>query len=213
MSGRITALEPQQHSRERVNVYLDGEFAFGLALSAALALRIGDTLTEADIAALRAADEVEKAREKALNYLSYRPRSEAEVRRYLEEREFSFQSIDEVIERLCQVGLIDDNAFASFWVENRNRFRPRGERALAQELRQHGIAPEVIESALSDYDAAAAGDAYAREQARRLAAYPPEQFRRRLAERLARRGFSYDLIQDLLARYASPDSINLETEE
>ncbi len=213
MTRSITALEPQQRSRERVNVYLDGEFAFGLALSVAMSLRIGDVLTETDIAALRATDEVERAREKALNYLSYRPRSEAEVRRYLEDREFSAQTVDEVVERLCFVGLIDDDAFARFWVENRSRFRPRGERALAQELRQHGIAATVIESALGGYDAAAAGDAYAREQARRLAALPPEQFRRRLAERLTRRGFAYDLVHELLARYASPDSINLETEE
>lgn len=213
MSGRITALEPQTRSRERVNVYLDGEFAFGLALGAALNLRIGDILTETDIAALKIADEGERAREKALNYLSYRPRSEAEVRRYLEQREFATQTVNEVVQRLCQVGLIDDHAFAQFWVENRSRFRPRGERALVQELRQHGIAPAVIENALSEYDAAAAGETYVREQARRLAALPPEQFRRRLAERLARRGFAYDLIQDLLERYASPGSINLETEE
>jgi len=213
MSGRITALEPQKHSSERVNVYLDGEFAFGLALSAAVSLHLGETLTDPEIAALKATDEVERAREKALNYLSYRPRSEAEVRRYLEEREFSPQTVDEVIERLCQVGLIDDDAFARFWVEDRSRFRPRGERALAQELRQHGIAPAVITKALGDYDAVAAAETYAREQARRLAGLPPEQFRRRLAERLARRGFAYDLIEDLLTRYASPDAINLEIEE
>lgn len=213
MTGRITALEPQQRSRDRVNVYLDGEFAFGLALSAALHLQVGDELTETDVAALRTADEVERAREKALGYLSYRPRSEAEVRRYLAERDFAVQTVDEVVERLCQVGLLDDMAFARFWVENRNRFRPRGARALVQELRQHGIAPEVIESALGDYDAEAVGAAYAREQARRLAHLPPEQFRRRLTERLARRGFAYDLIQDLLARYASPDFTILETEE
>ena len=53
MSGRITALEPQKHSSERVNVYLDGEFAFGLALSAAVSLHLGETLTDLEIAALK----------------------------------------------------------------------------------------------------------------------------------------------------------------
>lgn len=213
MTGRITALEPQQRAKDRVNVYLDGEFAFGLALSAAMRLQVGDELTESDIAVLRTADEVERAREKALGYLSYRPRSEAEVRRYLTEREFSAQTVDEVVARLCQVGLIDDSAFARFWIENRERFRPRGERALIQELRQHGIADVVIEQALADFDAEAVGATYAREQARRLAHLPPEQFRRRLGERLARRGFAYDLIQNLLERYAAPDFTILETEE
>lgn len=213
MTKRITALEPQQRAKDRINVYLDGEFAFGLQRSTALQLYVGAELTESEIAALRMADEVERAREKALGFLAYRPRSEAEVRRYLVRREFSAQTVDEVITRLSQVGLIDDVAFARFWIENRVQFRPRGARALAQELRQHGISQAIIEEVLPNFDVTAAGEAFAREQARRLAHLPPEQLRQRLAARLARRGFAYDFIQELLTRYASPDSIILEIEE
>jgi len=72
--GIITALSAQKRSQDRVNVYLDGEFAFGLAAIAAVRLRVGQTLTAADIAALQETDAVEKAKESALHLLGYRPR-------------------------------------------------------------------------------------------------------------------------------------------
>ena len=140
MAGRITALEPQKHSSERVNVYLDDVFAFGLAVLLAVNLRVGMILTDDEIAALRLADEVERAREKALNYLSYRPRSEAELRSHLLEGDFAEATVDEVLHRLREVGLVDDEAFARYWVDNRARFRPRGKRMLVQELRQKDVA-------------------------------------------------------------------------
>ncbi len=213
MAGQITALEPQKHSKTRVNVYLDGEFAFGLAEIEAARLRVGQYLSEADMAALRTGDEIARAHEKALDYLSYRPRSEAELTRALRQREFPEPVIAEVVERLKRVELVDDVAFARFWVENREQFRPRGQRALAQELRDKGISRVTIETVLSDFDEAAAAAKIATEQARRLAHLPLEKFQRQLSGRLARRGFSYDLIQELVTRFSSPDSHTDEDKE
>jgi regulatory protein len=76
MSGTITALVAQKKNPDRVNVYLDGRFAFGLAAIEAVRLRRGQTLTDADVERLQAADDVEKAREKALRFLGNRPRSD-----------------------------------------------------------------------------------------------------------------------------------------
>jgi regulatory protein len=205
MAQRITALEPQKRSKDRVNVYLDGTFAFGLAMIEATRLHVGDVLTDEDVAALKAADEIERARDKALNYLSYRPRSEAEVRRYLSKREFSEVVVEEVIAYLTEIDLVDDEAFARFWVENRTRCRPRGRRGLVYELRQKGVSSVAIESALVDYDEEAAAWRVAEEQARRLTHVSPDQFKRRLRGRLARRGFPYSLIREILATYTSPD--------
>lgn len=205
MARRITALEPQKRSKDRVNVYLDGTFAFGLAVTEATRLHVGDKLTDEEIAALKAADEIERARDKALNYLSYRPRSEAEIRRYLSERKFSEVVVEEVVRYLTEIDLVDDEAFARFWVENRTRFRPRGRRGLVYELRQKGVASVAIESALADYDEEAAAWRVAEEQARRLTHVSPDQFKRRLQGRLARRGFPYGLIREILATYTSPD--------
>lgn len=204
MAGRITALEPQQRTPDRVNVYLDGEFAFGLAALVAARLQVGAWLSDEAIATLRAADTLEQAHEKALQFLEFRPRSGMELQRYLVEKGFSKEVVEEVLHRLSAVGLVDDRGFSRFWVENRARFRPRGRRALMLELRQKGIAPEDMAAALDGYDESAAAWALAREQARRLAHLPPEQLRRRLSERLARRGFSYDLIQEILAAMVAP---------
>jgi regulatory protein len=77
---QITAIEPQQKNPQRVNVYLDGEFAFGLASIVAVWLKPGQELSEEKAAQLKADDEREVAYQKALHFISYRPRSSAEVR-------------------------------------------------------------------------------------------------------------------------------------
>ncbi len=213
MTGIITALEPQKHSEDRMNVYLDGEFAFGLAAIHAITLRVGTELSTEDIAALQAADAVEQAREKALNYLSHRPRSEAELAGYLRERKVPAPVIDEVLERLRRVDLVNDEAFAHYWIQNRAQFRPRGKQALVQELRQKGIATAVISAAMADYDEVVAAAQVAQELGRRLAHLPSDVFKRRLSQRMARRGFSYALIQEVLANYPFPDSTYEESEE
>ncbi len=214
MAGRISALEPQKRSRDRVNVYLDGEFAFGLADVEAARLRIGEELSDAEIANLKAADELKKAHEKSLDFLTHRPRSEAELRRYLRKRQFSAPVVDEILERLRRAALVNDETFANFWVENRIRFRPRGRRALVHELRQKGVPAAIIDTALATYDEENAAEHCARQQAQRLTRLPPQQFQKRLSQRLTRRGFPYEIIRDIVARYSFPDSNNIiESEE
>ena len=83
MAQRITAIEPQQKNPQRVNIYLDGEFAFGLAVVVAAWLKVGQELGEEKIASLKMQDEREVTYQKALHFLSYRPRSSAEVRQNL----------------------------------------------------------------------------------------------------------------------------------
>lgn len=204
MAGTITALEPQKRSRDRVSIYLDGEFAFGLADLVAVGLKVGMWLSDEAIDELRAADGLERAHSMALNYLSYRPRSEAEMRDYLEGKEFVGPVVEEVLDRLKRVGLVDDAAFARYWRDNRARFRPRGRRMLRYELGQKGLSSDAIEEALDEYDEEAAVRKAAQEQLRRLKHLPPDERRRRLFSRLARRGFSYDLIQETLAALDFP---------
>ncbi|MGC9467954.1 MAG: RecX family transcriptional regulator [Anaerolineae bacterium] len=208
MAGTITALEPQKRSRDRVNVYLDGDFAFGLADFVATNLKVGMRLSDEEIAELKAADGLEHAHSRALDYLSYRPRSEAELRDYLTDKGFAEDVVEEVLARLKRVDLVDDASFARYWCDNRARTRPRGKRMLAYELRQKGISSDIIEQALDDYDEKRAVQRVAREQARRLMHLSPDEFQRRLYGRLARRGFPYDLIRETLAAddFPQPDA-------
>ncbi|MGC9523697.1 MAG: RecX family transcriptional regulator [Anaerolineae bacterium] len=213
MAGTITDLEPQKRARDRVNVYLDGEFAFGLADFVAVELKTGMYLSDEAIAKLKAADGLERAHNRALDYLSYRPRSERELRDYLFDKGYAEGIVEAVIDRLQRVDLIDDVAFARYWCENRARFRPRGKRMLRYELSQKGVPSAAIEEALEDYDEVAAVQNVAEGQARRLKHLPPDQFQRRLFERLARRGFSYDLIQETLATQDFPQLHGEQSEE
>jgi regulatory protein len=213
MSGEITAIEPQKHDSNRVNVFVDGEFALGLAADLAITLNVGMPLSAEAIAELSVADGIERAKERALSYLTHRPRSKAEVRQYLAKRDFSESVIDEVITRLERVGLLDDMDFARFWVENRVKFRPRGCRMLRYELYQKGIADAIIEEALADYDEKTAIKRVAKKHARRLQHCTPEVFRRRLYGRLARRGFDYALIRDVIDSEEIPRPNSEESEE
>ena len=138
----ITDLKPQKRAKNRVNVFLDGEFAFGLALQHSYDLNVGQALSTMDVTRLRAADEVDQAYHRALRFLEYRPRSVEEVRRRLSLHGLSTEVVKEVLKRLAKVKLIDDAAFAAFWLENRSTFRPRGRRALRMELRLKGVLDE-----------------------------------------------------------------------
>ncbi len=198
MGREITALTLQKHNKDRVNVYLDGEFAFGLAAIEAVRLRVGQELSHEEIIELQMKDEIERAYERALNYLSYRPRSEAELRRNLRRKDVEEPVIDAVIGRLTRAGLLDDREFAKYWVDNRARFNPRGLRGLRHELRQRGISRDIIDDVLATYDVEAAARKVVEAGARRLSKAEPRDFRRKLQAYMARRGFSYGVIKPLV---------------
>jgi regulatory protein len=198
MTNRITGLEFQKRNRHRVNVYLDGRFAFGLAAIVAAKLQVGQTLSEAEITRLRETDDAERAYERALSFLSYRPRSEAEVRRNLRKKGLEANTIDDVVARLMRAGLLDDAEFARYWVENRERFRPRGRVALRQELRGKGVPDPIIADAVAKVDEEAAARQALQAASRRYRRLAPPDYRRRVQAFLARRGFSYAVTKPLI---------------
>jgi len=191
----VTAIEAQKKNTQRVNVYLDDQFAFGLARITAAWLRVGQALSEEKIASLQAEDAREAAAQQALLFLSYRARSTDEVRRNLARHEFAEDVIDDTLSRLERAGLVGDELFARAWVENRNTFRPRGRRALTMELRQKGISEAVIGATLAESaDEETLALEAARKHARRLEGLDWPEFRAKLAGHLSRRGFSYEVI-------------------
>ena len=195
MSGTITALVVQKNNKERVNVYLDDEFAFGVTLSAALTLKKGQELTDAEITQLKADDTVDKAYDQSLRYLSFRPRTIQEVRQYLQKKGISDENTEFVIERLTNQGYLNDAEFGRVWVNDRERLNPKGKRALQYELRQKGLSEKDIQQALDDLDEEALAWQAVEKQIRRWQNLDETAFRQKLAGYLARRGFDYDIIQ------------------
>jgi regulatory protein len=201
LSAKVTALKVQKKNQDRVNVYLDGRFAFGLPAIVAAGLKPGQSLSEAEVQSLQEQGTMESAYNRTLDYLSYRPRSRAEVVTYLQKRDVAQSQIDEIVERLERSGLVDDEAFARFWVENRERFRPRGPRALRYELRGKGVSSEVIEQALAMVDPTESAYRAAEKKARQLGHTDQPTFYRKLVEYLARRGFGYEVARQIAERH------------
>jgi regulatory protein len=200
MVGKITALKFQKRNRERVNVYLDGKYAFSLQAILAARLHKGQLLSDGEIEGLLQEDASQKAYDRALNFLTYRPRSRAEVRRYLERKGVSPEVSERVEERLLRVGLLDDEAFARFWVENREQFKPRSRYRLRQELRQKGLDAQVIAQAVEEVDEEQSAYCAAVGRARRYAHLDRKDFWRKLGSFLQRRGFSYEIVKEVVER-------------
>jgi regulatory protein len=166
-------------------------------------LKIGQHLSDEDIAELKAADTLEKAQQRALNLISYRPRSVLEVRQRLTKAGADEGTIESVIERLKAAGLLDDTAFGKAWVESRLRASPRSKRMMTWELRQKGVSGEAIEAALEEADDETAAYHAAQKRLPRLKSLAPKERKQKLSEYLARNGFDYQTIEIVITRMES----------
>lgn len=207
MGMRITALEPQARHPGRWNVLLDGRFAFGADESVIVAegLSVGLELTENDVARIQARESEQRLLDAAMRFLTPRPRSRTEVRRRLlrphpKRPTPSPEAVERMLDRLEQLGLLNDRDFAGFWVENRERFSPRSARALGQELRQRGVNRETAEEVADPERDEARALAAGRQRMRSLSGLDYETFRTRLGPFLLRRGFSFGVARETVRR-------------
>ena len=202
MEREITAIKAQKRNRQRVSIYLDGEFAFGLSRFVAGWLEPGRKLSQADIDRLLEEDTYEIAFQKALQFIQYRPRSIEETCRRLREKGFSDNVVEVTINKLLEKRWLDDLDFARQWIENRNTFRPRSERLLSYELRLKGVSEDKITQALERY----AGDedelAYKAgiKKAKQCQHDTKLDFQKKVGGFLGRRGFHYGVVKPTVER-------------
>ncbi len=193
---RVSAIRASRGRRRRVNVYLDGRFAFSLNAEVAVRekLRVGQELSEAQIETLVGADGRQRCLDAAARLLSYRPRSEAELRQRLGRHRFSEGIIETVLQRLKEQGLVDDVSFARSWRDSRQALQPCSQWLIRRELRQKGVAEGVIDQAVAAVDDSDSAYRAAMARVRNLPRDDYQGFRRRLGEFLKRRGFDYGVI-------------------
>ena len=141
----------------------------------------------------------QRARDAAIRFISYRSRSEAEVRKRLR-RGFSPHVVDGVVADLVERSLIDDAEFAAAWSDTRNRLSPRSGKAVERELLSKGVSAGTARNALASLDDADGALRAARKFARRLERDDYPAFRRRLWGHLHRRGFRPSIARPTIAR-------------
>jgi regulatory protein len=190
---QITAIEVQARRKDRRSIFLDGTFALALNEAQALefGLFVGREVSQEELEQWRAADLFQQTLDHALNFLTFRPRSRQEVRRNLQGRRVSRELIEQVLAKLEEMGVLSDQQFAEFWVENREQFNPRGARALSAELRQRGVDRETIEATIAPERDEERALAAAQKKLRGLMNADYQTFRKQLGGYLLRRGFSY----------------------
>jgi regulatory protein len=199
---KITALRLRGGRRRRILVYLDGRYAFGLEaeVAAQQGLRVGEELDSDRLADLTRADAFQRCLNAAHGYLSYRPRSEFELRERLSRRGFDDGSVEAVLVRLKEAALVDDAEFARFWQDNRQAFSPRSGSLTRMELRRKGVAEEVVSRVTATVSDDESAYRAAQAKARRLPLSDYQAFRRRLGGYLRRRGFDYGVISKTVAQ-------------
>jgi regulatory protein len=206
--AEITKIKAQKN-KKRVNIYLDGKFAFPLDADNFLkaGLKVGQKLTQKQVDDLVFKNKFQKLLDKVLRLISRRPRSEKEIRDYLKKKWYKrpaaagklYQNLEEkVIKKLKKQGYLDDQEFARWWVEQRSTFRPRGKFGLTMELRQKGIDKTIIEKAINKVDELSLATKLAQKKLKVYKNLPREEFWQKMSAYLARRGFSWKTIKKVL---------------
>jgi regulatory protein len=193
----ITALTQQKNDPKRVNVFIDGSFSFGVSRISGILLRVGQKISEKEIIELINDDSFEKAFQSALHYLSFRNRSENEVRMNLAVKGFCENNIIKVLDCLKLRGYLDDENFAKEWVENRSASKPRGRRLLAYELKQKKVNSDMIAIALQSIpNESVLALKAARKIVLRYEKMEFDIFNKKVTGFLIRRGFDFEVIRE-----------------
>ena len=204
-SGTITRLESQVHNDDRVSVYLDGEFAFGIHedLVVKHSLQVGATLTPEGVRKLERDEQYVDAKQAALDYLAYKPRTEEEVRRKLRQEDVPSPVIEDVIARLYELEYLDDEAYAHDYAHNRFSSKKYGPVRIRRELTERGVdrrlADAAVDELFAEVDVTAAAWTHAEKRWPRLAGEDdPRRRRQKMYRYLRRRGFTSNTIRPIL---------------
>jgi len=202
---RITKIESQKKNPKRRSIFLDGEFAFGLdeEVLYKYGLKIGEELDQKKIDQILESEVKKESKDAALKFLSYRMRSEKEVRDKLKKKEFANDLIDEVIKDLKRINLLDDSNFASAFVRDKISNKPQGKILLKQELWEKGIKEETIEKVLKEYfededEELNLAKNLLEKRKKRYENLDKNIAKRRMMSFLLRRGFSYEIVKQAL---------------
>lgn len=203
----VTAIKKQERKKDRVNVYLDGEFGFGIDLENLLKfkIKVERELTEDEIKKILEEAEYTDIRDKLLNYATLRPRSEKEIDTWFYKKKVHDSMHKRLKDKLRKLDLLDDKEFAKWWVGQRLEFKFRSKRQLNQELRKKGISRDLINEVIGksvdqDYESKAATELLER-KAYRWKNKKDLKTKKKMMDFLARKGFNWDTVRKAVDGY------------
>lgn len=218
---QVTLLTPQKNDPKRINVFIDDKFFCALPLIEAVTLRLKKDLqlTEKQLTVIWQKNLQTRLTDLALNYLSFRPHSEKEVREHLQLKLKKFKGndvfkniqsvnsqelINDILGNLRSKDYLNDVNFSKWWIEQRQTFKKKGRKLIDFELRQKGIVDDNIEQAwLSSEEKSSEFDlamAFVRKKSHLLQKLPVKNSREKIYSWLAARGFSYETIKDVIVK-------------
>lgn len=195
---KITKIEAQVKTKGRYSVFVDAQFAFGLSELGLInsGLRVGQELTGKELQKYKEEAGLDKVYSRLLGLVARRPRSEWELRDYLKRKKVENEDADKLLNMLSNSGFVNDQDFASRWVESRRLLKSMSKRKLSMELRQKRISDEIINKVLAD------DETNELEVLKKLVAKKRSQTRyqdnTKLMQYLARQGFRYDDIKHVM---------------
>ncbi|MGC9048857.1 MAG: regulatory protein RecX [Patescibacteria group bacterium] len=209
---RVTAIKEQKR-RNRVNIYLDNKFAFGLSKEALVdfALFEGKELTEAETDRILEQDQKVRALQKCFRWLGIRARSEKELEKKLREKGFAPKIIQQTIQRIKELGYLNDEKFACLFIEMRKAGRPKGKFAIQRDLKQKGIDEEIIKKTLRKFypenEEIEKALNLAKKKVKTYGQIPQQKIYQKLANFLAGRGFGWPIIKKVLDKILKSETI------
>lgn len=195
---KITKISAQVKRPDRFSIFVDEKYSFSLSANQLLEQKLasGDELTENELKRLKKLSDDDKIYAAALSYIAIRQRSRWEIETYLSRKKADQQLSAQIIEKLENLKLVNDEAFARAWIENRKLLNPRSYRKLVAELKAKHVPDEIITKVLKK------DTEDEREILKMLIAKKRQQTKYKddlkLAQFLARQGFNYDDIKSLL---------------
>ena len=202
----ITKITRQKNNEERYNIFLDGQYAFPVdeAVLIKFELTKDKVLTAEEIGEINYEDEIRKAFNRALHFLSFRMRSEHEVKEKLKD-DFGDAVIAEAIVKLKDYGFLNDEAFATAFLNTKKNTAKQGPRAIAQELKRKGVSDQTREAVLDEFsyeEQLTIASQLAEKVARSEQSKTPAQVKQKIRDNLMRKGYSFDIITEAIAATA-----------
>ncbi|MFO7318060.1 MAG: recombination regulator RecX [Bacilli bacterium] len=202
----------RQKNQERYNIYLNDEYAFSVDESTLIkfGLTKGKILDPFEMDEIAYEDEIAKAFNRALHFLSYQMRSEFEVKKKLLDAGFGESVVLEAIQKLKKLGFLNDESYSKALLETKKKTAKKGPMAIKQDLKKKGIDKNTMEKALESYtheEQLQLAMQLAEKTVKMNPKKTPAQIKQKIQDTLIRKGYSFEIVNEIL------DQIELERDD